>query len=624
MPIKVLANLHLPIVEGYKLRTFGDYPEESKKLQPWRAEFERRSLVNILPLIPKDEKPDILLISSPEYLPIPVDIGSFSGIKILLITDWNVCLKFLPNLMPLFDFCFTDWPGFQLFKKSGIKNIYHGPLFGHDPEAFKNQGLNRDIDISFCGNLNGSLHSERNRLLARMVKWNKTQQKSTIHLHGVFGEEYQNILNRSQMVFNYSIRGEANMRLFESMATGSVPLIESSNQEAGIFFQEGKHYLKYKIETFENCLDDFINEPKKISSIALAAQDAVKNHTKSKQLQRILNSCCEMAAGRKILSPMSFGSSGEKINPDFAASTKSLMKLRILGLGYTLSDALVEIQATSQNQELYQETISAILINLLENNPNRNLNAAENMLFLVLKSKFLPDIVLNFSQMYFYRMKKDWERVLTFTNKGLSSISGSSSSSSLPQSLYQYFYPPIFLGDGLTSDLNRAFQKDLFQIGFIQNNISIKNSSEKKGLELTQLLLAHFTFAKAQALEKLGSWEESLEILNDLISHSNPSIHSFASLKPYSLLLKLLVKKLQSENFGIDQIQKTIETWFAYSPLDTEAWTEMYHALMQVTECTGDKTLCKNFLEETLILAKAFYSETQVNAIKTMLNGLKG
>ncbi len=654
MSIKVLANLHLPSVEGFTIRTFGNYPDGEKNSPPWRAEFERRSLANILPFIPKDEKPDILLISSPEYLPIPVDIGSFPGIKILLITDWNVCLRFLPDLLPLFDFCFTDWPGFQLLKKSGIENIYHGPLFGHDVVAFKNQGLIRDIDISFCGNLNGSLHGNRNRLLARLAKWNKSHLETAVHLRGAFGEEYRNVLNRSKMVFNYSIRGEANMRLYEAMATGAVPLIESTNQEVGIFFQEGKHYLKYDVDAFEKGLDTFINEPEKITSISFAAQEIVKDHTKSKQLQRILNSVCEMPAGIKKLSLSNFGSRNENFNSkeekfssieekfraDFSESNKSLMKLRILGLGYTLSDALVEIQNSAQNKQLHQETFLALLINLLEKNPNQNLSAAEKMVVELLQSKTVPDIVLDFYQMYFSRMNNDWENVLAAANKGLQDLNKidimetQSIHQSLYKSFYQYFYPPIFLGEGFNSDLNLAYQNDFFR-----NDNPGKTLSYNNQPYFTQLLRAHFVFAKAQALENLGSWELALDLLKDFpaTSHALPSHlsnHSFASFNPYSQILKLLIK-----NSDIDQIKQTIQTWFAHSPLNTEAWTEMYDALNRIREWTGDispsqnlslsqnkshsQNLSKKFLEEILILAEGFYSETQVNAIKAMLDGLE-
>ena len=97
---RVLSNMRLPDVEGYAIRCFGDYlPPRPPGAPPWRAEMERRNLADILPLIPAAETPDILVCASPEYLPIPWDIHAFPGPKVLLITDWNVCLRFLPDLV---------------------------------------------------------------------------------------------------------------------------------------------------------------------------------------------------------------------------------------------------------------------------------------------------------------------------------------------------------------------------------------------------------------------------------------------------------------------------------------------------------------------------------------------
>ena len=65
--------------------------------RPGGPSWSAANLADILPLIPAPEKPDILVCSSPEYLPIPQDLPSFRGLKVLLITDWNVCLRFLPD-----------------------------------------------------------------------------------------------------------------------------------------------------------------------------------------------------------------------------------------------------------------------------------------------------------------------------------------------------------------------------------------------------------------------------------------------------------------------------------------------------------------------------------------------
>src|SRR4051812_29640415 len=230
-PTRVLSNLALPSPAGIGIRAFHDYLPPGADASVPNPEFARRALRDILPLIPSAERPEALIIASPEYLPIPPDLSEFPGMKILLITDWNVCLRFLPDLCPLFDFCFTDWPGYRLLRRAGLANVFHQPMFGHEPAAFRPPGALRNHDVSFCGNLNSGMHGERNRLLARLARWAGSRP---VHLRQAFGDGYVDVLGRSRLVFNYSIRGEANMRLFEAMACGTAPLVEASNQEAPI------------------------------------------------------------------------------------------------------------------------------------------------------------------------------------------------------------------------------------------------------------------------------------------------------------------------------------------------------------------------------------------------------
>ncbi|HLP40562.1 MAG TPA: glycosyltransferase, partial [Fibrobacteria bacterium] len=317
---RVLSNVHLPAVAGYSVRTFGDYPALGASPGTWRAEMERRDLRDILPLIPAAERPDMVVCASPEYLPIPRDIHAFPGTKVLLITDWNVCLRFLPDLLPLFDFAFVDWPGYRLLRRAGFANVHHQPLFGHDPEVFRDLSLPRTLDVSFCGNLNSGLHGERNRLAARLALW-AARTDRLVHLRQAFGPAYVEVLNRSRLVFNYSVRGEANMRLFEAMACGAVPLVEESNQEAAILFQEGRHYFRYAPGRLEATVEALLARPERIAEAAEAARMEVARHTKARQLETLFATVGREAPSR----------SAGSTPPPSPVSRGTLAKIRVLG-----------------------------------------------------------------------------------------------------------------------------------------------------------------------------------------------------------------------------------------------------------------------------------------------------
>ena len=134
--MRILSNISLP-VSTCPLRTFTDYiPDLAFRLQ-FKSGQRYTSLEDVLSRIPESEYPDTLILSSPEYLPVPEDISRFQGLKILLITDWNVNTRFLLHICPQFDYCFTDIRGVDVLESWGLKNIFHQPLFGHNPSVYR-------------------------------------------------------------------------------------------------------------------------------------------------------------------------------------------------------------------------------------------------------------------------------------------------------------------------------------------------------------------------------------------------------------------------------------------------------------------------------------------------------
>lgn len=544
---RVLSNMVLPDVAGYVIKTFGDYCPNGSHSAPWQAQFERRTLAEILPLIPSSEKPDILVIASPEYLPIPIDIGDFVGLKILLITDWNICLRFLPALCPLFDLCFTDWPGTRILKAAGVTQIKHQPLFGHNPEIFRNTNVTRNLDVSFCGNLNSGIHGERNRLLARLGKLPR------VHLRPTFGKEYVDILNRSKLVFNYSIRGEANMRLFESMACGAVPLIEESNLEAGILFEEGKHFFRYKIGELETRIESLLAEPERLSNASHAAMAAVKNHTKAHQIEALLNLACSEfkllpqsngAVAKATLSPA----------PDASFSAnKALLKLRVLGLGYTLKSAVEEIQKYSaQFPGLDLETMPTLFFSLLtQDNSQEPLPLLSSAVHTFIHQPTLSPLLRGYLTMKLANHKGEFTAAIIAATDCLSLLENSVP---LDATLYSYFWPPTQLGHAFNTDLNQAFAADL-------RAADLKNKTCSR---LRELLRAHCLLVLGESHLALGQSQTALTHFLQI------NLSQFASIDAYHSLIKVFVNLQDYES-----IRKVAMAWFSQKPLDIEVWKKL-------------------------------------------------
>jgi hypothetical protein len=609
IPLRVLSNVSFPEVEGYVMKTFGDYrARESGPHSAWRAENERRPLADILPLIPASEKPDILVISTPEYLPIPVDAASFPGIRILLITDWNVCLRFLPDLCPLFDFCFTDWPGFRLLSKAGVPNIRHQPLFGHDHAAFAYQGKHRNLEVSFCGNLNVGLHRERNRLLARVAKWGAAGGRS-IRLGQAFNGDYVDVLNRSRLVFNYSIRGEANMRLFEAMACGAVPLVEASNQEAAILFQEGKHYFRYEPDRLEQTLESLLADPARIQAASVAARAAVAGHTKASQIRSLLDAAVrEYGAGSGAGNIVGIGAgvvaeNGSSGSGSITESLKALVKLRVLGAAYTLPEALGELQERSNALPgLDVETLPGMLLTLLEANPGGSLAAARSILDRMLDADGRPECLRYFFRMRLAALDGNWEAALEASRRcreALSSAGEPTAAAGIGSlaGIHRHFLAPVELGKGLNTDLNRAYRADL------ERGMSHPGYPPIQGYPT--LLRTHCLSLEARALLALGRPGEALRIAEGIPAAD------FVSVDPFGLMAEACMALGDGA-----RLRAVLMGWYAERPLDTSVWTQVAEGLGRL----GNKRELTAFLEEILVLAHYFLPPAHANMVRAMLD----
>ena len=591
-PARVLSNLGLPSPAGITIRCFQDYP--SPGTDPSGPAAARRPLRDILPLIPAAERPEALVIASPEYLPIPPDLASFPGPKMLLITDWNVCLRFLPDLCPLFDFCFTDWPGYRLLRRAGVANVFHQPLFGHDSAGFRPLGLDRNLDVSFCGNLNAGLHGERNRLLARVARWAGARP---VHLRQAFGPGYVEVLNRSRLVFNYAIRGEANMRLFEAMACGAVPLVEAANQEVPILFQEGKHYFRYHPDRLEARLDELLADPARIAAVAEAARTEAARHTKAAQIRALLET-----AGREASVP-------PRVAAPVPASAKAMAKLRLLGSTYTLPEALSEIQALAPALPgLDSETLPGVLMTLLEGSADP-LPAAEALVERFLSDGRQPLAVAAFLRMRLERRRKRWEAVLSHAEACLRALEGGpfpppgetpADRISRLRDTYGRYYPPIHLGKGFNTDINRAYREDL---------AGEAAPAAEGGSAFARLLRAHCLEARAQALCALGRPVEGFAAAAALPAAAYASVDARAL-------------RARAAEAGGDpaRARREWEAAFAERPLDTGTWDRLAEALMGA----GDRGALIAFLEDILVLARAFLPEEQVRKVMERLDQERG
>src|SRR5262249_8992308 len=156
------------------------------------------------------------------------------------------------------------------------------------PRSFLGTPLNeaRDIDILFVGNFNPAIQSDRLPWLARLARLG---DRYRVQIRtGVFGEDYRKILGRARIVFNRSIRGEANQRTFEAAAAGTLLFQETENQEAHAYFRDRQECVYYTSENLEQLLEYYLEHEDERQAIASAGRARVADFTADKLWDRQL------------------------------------------------------------------------------------------------------------------------------------------------------------------------------------------------------------------------------------------------------------------------------------------------------------------------------------------------
>jgi hypothetical protein len=85
----------------------------------------------------------------------------------------------------------------------------------------------RDIDVLFVGNCHPAVQRQRLTWLGRLGRL--ADRFNIVIRDRVPRDEYRTLLRRAKIVLNRSIRGECNMRAFETIAGGALLLQEREN-----------------------------------------------------------------------------------------------------------------------------------------------------------------------------------------------------------------------------------------------------------------------------------------------------------------------------------------------------------------------------------------------------------
>lgn len=240
----------------------------------------------ILAELPFGWNPDAILIRDAEFYKIPAGLEEVDSPIYALVGDYNLSFNQLLPVLSCFDYFFCDTKGVRIFNKLGFSNCRFFCLYGYDPELHRPLGLEKEWDIVFIGNLNHSVQQDREKDLYLLAQLGKEYR---IHITtGVYGPEYAYFLNRSHLVFNRSIRDEANMRFFEALACDATVMNKHLSELDQLGFMANEHYLE--CSDLERAVVAYFKEwpAGKKEEMKQNAREILPNHTYAKRVENLI------------------------------------------------------------------------------------------------------------------------------------------------------------------------------------------------------------------------------------------------------------------------------------------------------------------------------------------------
>jgi hypothetical protein len=198
----------------------------------------------------------------------------------------------------LFDYAVLFHPGFEAqFRNAGHPRVI---TWSHaaDPQLFSVHQRQRTFEVGWVGRSDGNLYKDRRAVLSDLSRNFRMNDFTRFHSP----EELAEVFSRSKIIFNVArddYPQDANMRVFEVMASGAL-LITRRPSELTLFgFEEGVHFVGYnRPEEVVGLARQYLNDEVTRSRIAQTAREKVlREHTYDNRVRTLLRTV-ERDAGR--------------------------------------------------------------------------------------------------------------------------------------------------------------------------------------------------------------------------------------------------------------------------------------------------------------------------------------
>lgn len=241
------------------------------------------SIINSPDDVPAPGSCDLFIVVDP-WLYGTRDLPRLDCPSALILIDVHFALPVRAQFAKFFDHVFVAQRDYVRCISHGHDSVQWLPLAGDVGVHFV-PNLPRDLDLGFVGKI-GEPGTDRHLVLSRVLSHYNTNALDRRYTPWEMGELY----SRAKIVFNKSIGGDVNMRVFEALASGALLVTDRIGNGLDELFTEGLHYVGYdSVDEAIIQIDHYLSNGDARLRIAHAGQALLRNkHTYDARLERIL------------------------------------------------------------------------------------------------------------------------------------------------------------------------------------------------------------------------------------------------------------------------------------------------------------------------------------------------
>ena len=155
-----------------------------------------------------------------------------------------------------------------------------------EPEIHRTFDVPKAYDVVFVGQTMPAWHKDRVRLLERLE-----EAGFDLRVDSKILEEMALLFSRGKLVFNRSLNGDLNMRIFEAMACGSLLITDRLPNAAGLeeLFQDRRHLVLYEDADLEELVAYYLkNEDEREEIAERGRTEVLAHHTYGHRADQLL------------------------------------------------------------------------------------------------------------------------------------------------------------------------------------------------------------------------------------------------------------------------------------------------------------------------------------------------